>query len=201
MLGYKKDPSRPGGGVFIALEPTRVKDFEGKGLPAGLIVNRSDVEGEDANAGTPPPTTSPPPPPSSASMVNITPLAGGGRQGQGHGHGQGQGHGAGGASFANVNPAMNSVDTSAPGTVQVMNVLDVPQASNTLEQFAMADTDLLEGIPGSMFDWGQWDTFFARFNSSSGENSGQFPQAGGGAAASSQQQQQQQQQRQQQERA
>jgi hypothetical protein len=38
--------------------------------------------------------------------------------------------------------------------VQILNVLDVPQASNTLEQFAMADVGLLEGIPGGMFDWG-----------------------------------------------
>lgn len=53
----------------------------------------------------------------------------------------------------NVNPAMNS-RMGTPGNVQVMNVLDVPQASNTLEQFAMADFGLLEGIPGGMFDWG-----------------------------------------------
>jgi hypothetical protein len=50
---------------------------------------------------------------------------------------------------------MNNVMATAPGNVQVMNVLDVPQASNTLEQFAMADTGFLEGIPGGMFDWGE----------------------------------------------
>lgn len=54
-----------------------------------------------------------------------------------------------------MNPAMNNVNATAPGHVQVMNVLDVPQASGTLEQFAMADTGLLEGIPGGMFDWGE----------------------------------------------
>jgi hypothetical protein len=43
--------------------------------------------------------------------------------------------------------------------VQVMNVLDVPQASGTLEQFAMADTGFLEGIPGGMFDWGKFRLF------------------------------------------
>jgi hypothetical protein len=72
-------------------------------------------------------------------MVNITPL----------------GSARPGASFPNVNPVMNSVMTSAPGNVQVMNVLDEPQASNTLEQFAMTDTGFLEGIPGGMFDWGE----------------------------------------------
>jgi hypothetical protein len=70
-------------------------------------------------------------------MVNFTPL-GGDRTG------------------GNVNPAMNSVMTSAPGNVQVMNVLDEPQALNTLEQFAMTDTGFLEGIPGGMFDWGEF---------------------------------------------
>lgn len=72
-------------------------------------------------------------------MVNITPL------------GVDKGRGA----LPNVNPAMNEPMASAPGNVQVMNVLDVPQASNTLEQFALADTGFLEGIPGGMFDWGE----------------------------------------------
>jgi len=59
-----------------------------------------------------------------------------------------------GASFPNMNPALNSVMSDTSSSVQVLNVLDVPQASNTLEQFAMADVGLLEGIPGGMFDWG-----------------------------------------------
>lgn len=58
------------------------------------------------------------------------------------------------AAYANMNPALNSVTGQTPGNVQVLNVLDVPQATNTLEQFAMADVGLLEGIPGGMFDWG-----------------------------------------------
>lgn len=89
------------------------------------------------------------------------------------------------SAFPNMNPALNNVTSQTPGNVQVLNVLDVPQASNTLEQFAMADVGLLEGIPGGMFDWGvyhfmhcreldtkylcatgQWDSFFARFNGS-----------------------------------
>jgi hypothetical protein len=82
----------------------------------------------------------------------------------------------------NVNPALNS-RLGSPSRVQLMNVLDVPQASGTLEELAMADFGLLEGIPGGMFDWGgsisslvanptdcshpgQWDTFFSRFTGS-----------------------------------
>jgi hypothetical protein len=75
-------------------------------------------------------------------MVNLTPLGGRAR-----------------GNFQNVNPAMNNVNATAPGNVQVMNVLDVPQASGTLEQFAMADTGFLEGIPGGMFDWGMFIYF------------------------------------------
>lgn len=74
--------------------------------------------------------------PRSSSLVNITPL-GGDRAGE---------------RPPNVNPALND---ATPGNVQVMNVLDVPQAPNTLEQFAIADTGFLEGIPGGMFDWGE----------------------------------------------
>jgi hypothetical protein len=47
------------------------------------------------------------------------------------------------------------MQTQQPGNVQVMNVLDVPQGGNTIQEFALADTGFLEGIPGGMFDWGE----------------------------------------------
>ncbi|KAL4266176.1 Carbohydrate Metabolism and Transport Regulator [Pleurotus pulmonarius] len=146
-LNFKKDPSRPGGGVFVAQGDAR-EDL--KDLPAGTVISTSSDEESEAQ---PLPAVQP------SSMVNITPLWGG----------------KGDGNFPNVNPAMNS--QSVPGNVQVMNVLDVPQSSNTLEQFAIADTGFLEGIPGSMFDWGQWDTFFSRFNATAGSsvNSGAGP--------------------------
>lgn len=74
------------------------------------------------------------PPGSASSMVNYTPL----------------GSSSASGNFANVNPALN---VAGPSDVQVLNVLDVPHQPNTLEQFAVADSGLLEGIPGSMFDW------------------------------------------------
>lgn len=61
-----------------------------------------------------------------------------------------------------MNPALNNVTRQTPGNVQVLNVLDVPQVSTTLEQFAMADVGLLEGIPGGMFDWGVYDFMHGR---------------------------------------
>jgi hypothetical protein len=143
-LEYKKDHSRPGGGVFIAHGEARKGDYEG--LPQGTVITSSDEEFEEQpdprnRRGSP--------------LVNIPlPTSGG----------------AGGSDtaslFPNMNPALNNVTSQTPGNVQVLNVLDVPQASNTLEQFAMADVGLLEGIPGGMFDWGQWDSFFSRFGSS-----------------------------------
>jgi hypothetical protein len=71
-------------------------------------------------------------------MVQFTPIGGGRRSG----------------SYSNVNPTLN-VQTQQQGNVQVMNVLDVPQGGNTIQEFALADTGLLEGIPGGMFDWGE----------------------------------------------
>ncbi|EGN95510.1 hypothetical protein SERLA73DRAFT_186554 [Serpula lacrymans var. lacrymans S7.3] len=144
-LEYKKDPSRPGGGVFIAHGDARKEKYEG--VPEGTIIN-SDDEREGARGGRAP------------SMVTITPLpsSGGGR--------------GSAISYPNMNPALNYMTSQTPGSVQVLNVLDEPQASNTLEQFAMADVGLLEGIPGGMFDWGQWESFFARFNPDSGGNGG-----------------------------
>ncbi|KAJ6597033.1 fungal-specific transcription factor domain-containing protein [Mycena vulgaris] len=172
QLDYKPDPTRPGAGVFVAHRDSR-DDFED--LPAGTVVRE---DGEDAtgakgkgkgkgNQGDAPlsPSSFAPPLPAGdgarragrsgkhaqngaagAQMVNLTPLTGG---------------------HANVNPAMNAHAGGGGGsTVQVMNVLDGQQASSaqSLADFAMTDTTFLEGIPGGMFDWGQWDTFFSRIN-------------------------------------
>ncbi|KAG1754413.1 fungal-specific transcription factor domain-containing protein [Suillus lakei] len=139
-LEYKKDPSRPGGGFFVAHGEARSGDYED--VPRGTILTSSDEEVEEAAENSQC---------RGSSMVTITPLP------------SARGDGA---SFPNMNPALNSVKSDTSSSVQVLNVLDVPQASNTLEQFAMADVGLLEGIPGGMFDWGQWDSFFSRFNPS-----------------------------------
>ncbi|KAI0372936.1 hypothetical protein BV20DRAFT_1050357 [Pilatotrama ljubarskyi] len=78
------------------------------------------------------------------SMVHFTPLGGG--------------------NFPNMNPALDN-QMGLPENVQVMNLLDHPQGGNpnVLEQHAMVDAGFLEGIPPSMFDWGQWEHFFSRF--------------------------------------
>lgn len=151
-LEYKKDPSRPGGGVFVAHGEARKADY---GMPKGTIITSSDEESEE------------PPAAGSSSLVNIRPLTSGAR------------------GEANVNPALNYMASQSPGNVQVLNVLDGPQASGKLQQFAMADVGLLEGIPGGMFDWGQWGSFFTRFNSamsdgtSGGYRGGQQPGVAG----------------------
>ena len=64
----------------------------------------------------------------------------------------------GSGNFPNMNPALNN-QMSAPENVQVMNLLDQTNAGNVLEQQAMADVGFLEGIPGTMFDWGAWPPF------------------------------------------
>lgn len=196
-LDYKKDPTRPGGGVFVAHgKVAREGDFSG--VPSGVVIssNSSDSGSEtgeaalgpfkssvnDRNRASLPPTSSFAPPlpnnqsrspqspsllppahrgigvassirstanmqsPSqnnkgvvaSSSIVQFTPI-GGRRSG----------------SYSNVNPTLN-MQVQQPGNVQVMNVLDVPQGGNTIQEFALADTGFLEGIPGGMFDWGAW---------------------------------------------
>ncbi|KAF7305047.1 hypothetical protein MKEN_01219700 [Mycena kentingensis (nom. inval.)] len=134
-LNYKPDPERPGSGVFVARKDSP-EDF--KDLAPGTVIKDGETP------ATPTPAT---PQSASAPMVNMTPLPG---------------RAAPSPSIAaNMNPAMNSAGRN-PGNVQVMNVLDVPQTSGNLDQFAMSDNTFLEGIPGGMFDWGQWDTFFQR---------------------------------------
>ncbi|KAJ7632756.1 fungal-specific transcription factor domain-containing protein [Roridomyces roridus] len=136
ILDYKPDPTRPGKGVFIANNDMQVNFAD---LPAGTVIVGSDATQEAPNGTTTASSAGTVP-----AMVNLTPLTGRGG--------------------VNMNPAMNAASAAAAGAVQVMNVLDDPQASNTLAEHAMSDTNFLEGIPGTMFDWGQWDTFFSRIH-------------------------------------
>ncbi|EMD38452.1 hypothetical protein CERSUDRAFT_82708 [Gelatoporia subvermispora B] len=147
-LVFQKDPSRPGGGVFVAYGKATAEGVD-KDLPEGTIISSPNEEVEaggsqqrqDRQPQQPQHQQPQHPTEQGSNMVNFTPLGG---------------------SYANMNPALDNAVSSTPGNVQVLNVLDVPQASNTLEQFARADIGFLEGIPGSMFDWGQWDNFFSR---------------------------------------
>ena len=60
-------------------------------------------------------------------------------------------HGA----YPNMNPALNENMAVPQGSVQVMNVLDVPANNNTaLEQLMTVDAGYLQGLPVSMLDWG-----------------------------------------------
>ncbi|KAG6820643.1 hypothetical protein H0H93_013842 [Arthromyces matolae] len=230
-LDYKKDPTRPGGGVFVASgQAAREGDFQG--VPAGVVISSSEAGGNENGVTNPgevgqvsPPSVSspmtalnerdrasatfstsspfapplpgdnqqrlqqqqqqqqltsspnvppahrglsmssairstattatanqgmPPGSPGASPIVNFTPL---GRRQNAY-------------ASTNLNPNMHQQPQA--GNVQVMNVLDGPQGGNQLQEFAMTDNEFLNGIPGSMFDWGQWDTFFQRFTGSNG---------------------------------
>ncbi|EPQ58008.1 hypothetical protein GLOTRDRAFT_136812 [Gloeophyllum trabeum ATCC 11539] len=199
-LDYKKDPSRPGGGVYIAHGKAREGDYS-EVPPGQVILSDDESEGEELSVmsalgvshvrGTAEPAARTPPSPlgdpssdvaggvtsfwsapgssggannanadtnraaagsqgsqaAGSSLVNMVPLTGPG------------------ASFTNLNPAMNDLMATANNNVQVMNVLDMPMpeaSNNQLQQYAVAEDGFLDGLPGGMFDWGQWDTFFAR---------------------------------------
>ncbi|KAH9952103.1 fungal-specific transcription factor domain-containing protein [Amylocystis lapponica] len=170
-LVFQKDPSRPGGGVFVVSQEGAVD----RDVPEGTIIRGDDnIQGEMRAAAVSDvgirnnsaplsfPSHSAPMSWATSSLVGHAHQPQQQAQQQqrsAEGSSSMSNYSNVGSSMSNMNPALN--DTT--GNVQVMNVLDVPQASNTLEQFAMADTGFLEGIPGSMFDWGQWDNFFSRF--------------------------------------
>lgn len=135
-LVYKQDESRPGGGVFVAQG-----DKGGyKDLPPGVVIDPS----EDG------PSTSEQRQPTTGGSTNYT-------ESQFTGAGPSvpligspspmvQSLRSGGEQ--NVNPMM----TMGPQSAHIMNVLGAPQmASNA----AMVDLGL-EGMPGGMFDWGEF---------------------------------------------
>ncbi|KAH8117444.1 fungal-specific transcription factor domain-containing protein [Phellopilus nigrolimitatus] len=194
-LKYEKDPSRPGGGVFIAHGKAREGDY--RELPEGTVIinpgmSDEESEGEElAEVSFAHPTNDSAPSSSfrnradsglhsasrayhsvspdasnvavrhafnthfpsgiASSMVNFVPLAGTGN----------------GDNFANVNPSLNSAGST---DVRVMNVLDVNPQPSMLEQMHVADSGFLEGIPGGMFDWPQWEHFFSRFSAPADPN-------------------------------
>ncbi|RDB21104.1 Acetamidase regulatory protein [Hypsizygus marmoreus] len=209
-LDYKKDPTRPGGGVFIAHgQAAREGDF--KDIPAGVIIRSTSGSGSDIGEAAPAPampSASPvsvaaalndrdrasllstsssfaPPLPNDVSASSPSPSSlppmhrglGGMSSAMRSTANQPQGVGSQPPSplvnftqigrrqegYNNMNPALN-MQAQPSGNVQVINMLDGPQGGNTLQEIAMADNGFLEGIPGGMFDWGQWDTFFSRFN-------------------------------------
>ncbi|KAH6918269.1 fungal-specific transcription factor domain-containing protein [Coprinopsis sp. MPI-PUGE-AT-0042] len=196
-LDYRRDPTRPGGGVFVAQGNSK-DDFQD--LPEGTVISASsddDAPGSDDGNESPvmhscscdanaqrglgdhedrvqgrqekgearnvPPTTQTGPMNAnsgmgsgsgSTPMVTFTPLNVGGSAGRG-------------SQSYNVNPAMN-VQGSQNGNVQVMNMLDASQSGSSMADLALADNGFLEGLPGGMFDWNQWDTFFSRFSGQGG---------------------------------
>ncbi|THH09362.1 hypothetical protein EW145_g2079 [Phellinidium pouzarii] len=223
-LKYKNDPSRPGGGVFIAHGKAKNRDF--RELPEGTViqsVSDEESEGEELAAEV----SFVRPANDSASSLYSHPGIGSGPHSAPRAYdavppgafAPGAGAGAGAAdvavdgnfsgmhsssmvnyvplgcagagnNFANVNPALNATGSS---DVRVVNVLEPDPPPNMLEHMQVVDSGFLEGIPGGMFDWPQWENFFSRFSAPADPNAqAAFAQA----QAHAQQQQQQQQQRQ-----
>ncbi|THG98686.1 hypothetical protein EW026_g3531 [Hermanssonia centrifuga] len=120
-LQFRKDPSRPGGGVFVAPRHTTNEGVD-RNLPQGTIINEDPQAAAQRSSSH------------GGQMVNYTPLSG----------------------YSNMNPALNYGINIPAGHVQVVNALDVPPGQHNLEQLVTTDASLLEGMPGSMFDWGTW---------------------------------------------
>jgi hypothetical protein len=142
-LSYERDPSRPGGGVFIAHGD--VKGAYTEMAPDLVIESNSDEDDEEG-----------------------APSAGAAEQ---------EGSEAQSATTqdekVNVNPVLNEGGMTGSENVRLMNLLDsAPASTRALEQFAMADNNWLDGIPGGMFDWGQWDEFFTRLGNSGNGSQG-----------------------------
>jgi len=136
-LKFKKDTSRPGGGVFIAHGKAKEADYTDI-VEGTVVIPGSD---EEESEGT-----------RSVAIVGN--------------YAQASGIDQGAENFANVNPLLNGATVAGSSDVRVLNMLDMPQAPHTLEQFTVADSGLLEGLPRSMFDWPQWESFFSRFSAS-----------------------------------
>lgn len=173
VLDYRKDPTRPGGGVFVAHGSTNKRDL--RDLPEGLVINASsDDDAAGSEDGKPTLETSLMivmkldemlllfivgdqeertraqdddgeiiAPPTSSSAPLVNFTP------------LNVGGSAGRSSQNyNVNPTMN-MQGPQPGSVQVMNMLDASQSGSSMADLALADNGFLEGLPGGMFDWSE----------------------------------------------
>ncbi|KZS88408.1 hypothetical protein SISNIDRAFT_531893 [Sistotremastrum niveocremeum HHB9708] len=191
-LDFRKDESRPGGGVFVADKnvPHNLPnhsvvvrgeegDPDGKALPGS---GGSRVKNEEVNGTTPPSvrsTTDGVPLLFPSSQLHPGAAITSNGHGINHQHAYQQGdttHGIMGNAAGlvtltpltggpNVNPSMTGSGTS---TVQVMNLFDHMQQfpggvdQRVLTNLATEETAMLDGIPGSMFDWGKSHILFYR---------------------------------------
>ncbi|KAL1757210.1 fungal-specific transcription factor domain-containing protein [Schizophyllum commune] len=158
-LDFRKDPTRPGGGVYVA-QGARASDF--KDLPAGTVINELDGAAATPSSATSTDRTDRNFTFSPSSFVPTLPSNNAGLSTQQMDYALGV--------PSNVNPAMNGAAVGGP-SVQVLNTLEGSPSS--LAEFQQADS-FLDGLPGGMFDWDQWGTFFARLNNEDAGMGGVF---------------------------
>ena len=142
-LAYQKDSSWPGGGVFVARGKARGAF---SGVAPGVIIESHSDEEEDAGEVM-------------SLLVKEDGLTRGADDAPPAGaHDDTSGEQNGNVSAnVNVNPVLNEGGMPEVGNIHVMNTLDsAPASTRVLEHLALADNNLLDGIPGGMFDWGAW---------------------------------------------
>jgi len=166
-IAWKKDPSRPGGGLFIATQ--RTARALGEDIPSGTLVVPDPQPSEEdittnvyskemaishptANGNTSDFTSLTPP-----LGDNFIPITTPFRPVDETAPQQ-----------INVNPAMNS-QNEVPQEVHIINMLDQFQNPSTMQQDAAVNDGYLDGIPARMFEFDQWDNFFQRFQMPTGQ--------------------------------
>jgi hypothetical protein len=140
-LLYEKDPNRPGGGVFIA--HGKAKGAFPEVAPGVIIEGHSDDDDEGEVMSL------------LFKEDRLTRGVDDASSAGAHDHESGAQSAPAQDGNANVNPVLNAGRMAESERVHVMNLLDsAPASTRALEQFALADNNWLDGIPGGMFDWG-----------------------------------------------
>jgi hypothetical protein len=143
-LSYERDPSRPGGGVFIAHGDVKGAYTE---MAPDLVIESNSDEDDEGEA--------------MSLLFEADGLTRAAEGAPSAGAAEQEGSEAQSATTqdekVNVNPVLNEGGMTGSENVRLMNLLDsAPASTRALEQFAMADNNWLDGIPGGMFDWGLW---------------------------------------------
>jgi len=145
-LLYKEDESRPGGGVFV----TQGGKEGYKDLPPGVVIDSAEEQGEPSTSGQKRPAAA------GSTAYTESQFTGTGPSVPLIGSPSTMVRRLGSGQDQNVNPTMTDVLAMGPQSAHVMNVLGAPQMSSSA---AMVDLGL-EGMPGGMFDWGEFSPCF-----------------------------------------
>ncbi|GHJ88873.1 hypothetical protein NliqN6_5275 [Naganishia liquefaciens] len=172
---WRPDPNQPSHGVFVATDLDPNSELLSDLAPNTLITGTQDPSPKDsqqpANGNTQTQTGA------AAANVGTQPINQWANAGGPNGENVTYLHLDPALTYLPDMPELPAPTGEAYDTAMLLNMFDQPGNQSNLNQAALVDQNMLEGLPTG-FDWNAWDTYFNRFDGLStqmGENGMPLP--------------------------